>query len=79
MDGAIAAENICLCAHALGIGSVWLGTWPQMDRVQRQRELWGLPDTVSPHSIIALGYPTEGITTPRESRYEENRVHFNKW
>ena len=33
VDGAIAAENICLCAHALGIGSVWLGTWPQMDRV----------------------------------------------
>lgn len=40
VDGAIAAENICLCAHALGIGSVWLGTWPQMDRVQRQRELF---------------------------------------
>lgn len=79
MDGAIAAENICLCAHALGIGSVWLGTWPQMDRVQRQRELFDLPDTVIPHSIIALGYPTEDITTPRESRYEEDRVHFNKW
>lgn len=79
VDGAIAAENICLCAHALGIGSVWLGTWPQMDRVQRQRELFDLPDTVIPHSIIALGYPTEDITTPRESRYEEDRVHFNKW
>lgn len=79
VDGAIAAENICLCAHALGIGSVWLGTWPQMDRVQRQKELWGLPDTVIPHSVIALGYPAEDITTPRKSRYEEDRVHFNKW
>ena len=73
------AENICLCAHALGIGSVWLGTWPQMDRVQRQRELFDLPDTVIPHSVIALGYPAEDITTPRKSRYEENRVHFNEW
>lgn len=79
VDGAIAAENICLCAHALGIGSVWLGTWPQMDRVQRQRELFALPDTVLPHSIIALGYPAEDITLPRESRYEENRVHLNEW
>lgn len=79
VDGAIAAENICLCAHALGIGSVWLGTWPQMDRVQRQKALWGLPDTVIPHSIIALGYPTEDITVPCESRYEGDRVHFNKW
>lgn len=79
IDGAIATENICLCAHALGIGSVWLGTWPQMDRVQRQRELFALPDTIIPHSIIALGYPAEDITAPRESRYEENRVHFNQW
>lgn len=76
VDGAIAAENICLCTHALGIGSVWLGTWPQMDRVQRQRELFDLPDTVIPHSVIALGYPAEGITTPRKSRYEENRVRM---
>ncbi len=79
IDGAIAAENICLCAHALGIGSVWLGTWPQMDRVQRQQELFNLPNHVVAHSIIALGYPTEDITLPRESRYEENRIHFNKW
>ena len=64
---------------ALGISSVWLGTWQQMDRVQRQKELWGLPDTVIPHSVIALGYPAEDITTPRKSRYEENRVHFNEW
>ncbi len=26
IDGAIAAGNICLCAHALGFGSVWPGT-----------------------------------------------------
>ena len=79
IDGAIAAENICLCAHALGIGSVWLGTWPQMDRVRCQRELFGLPGTVIPHSVIALGYPAEDITAPRVSRYEEDRVHFDKW
>lgn len=79
IDGAIAAQNICLCAQDLGIGSVWLGTWPQMERVQRQQALFGLPDTVVPHSIIALGYPAEDITQPRECRYEENRVHFEQW
>lgn len=79
IDGAIAAQNLCLCAQALGLGAVWLGTWPQMDRVERQRELLGLPDSVVPHSIIALGYPVEDIARPRESRYEENRVHWNGW
>ena len=50
-----------------------------MDRVDRQRALLGLPDSVVPHSIIALGYPVEDIARPRESRYEENRVHWNGW
>ena len=79
IDGAIAAQNICLSAHALGIGSVWLGTWPQMERVECQRQLFRLPDTVIPHSVIALGYPQGDITAPRESRYEEERVHFEQW
>lgn len=79
IDGAIAAENLSLCAHALGIGSVWLGTWPQMDRVENQRRLFDLPDGIVPHSIVALGYPAEPLDAPRESRYEENRVHFNQW
>lgn len=79
VDGAIAAQNICLCAHGLGLGSVWLGTWPQMERVEKQRRLFGLPDTVIPHSIIALGYPAQDITAPRPSRYEEERVHREQW
>lgn len=79
IDGAIAAQNISLCAQALGLGAVWLGTWPQMDRVQNQRALFGLPETAIPHSIIALGYPAEDITAKRESRYEASRVHWNQW
>ena len=79
IDGAIAAQNICLSAHELGIGSVWLGTWPQMDRVEHQKELFRLPDTIIPHSVIALGYPDSDLTAPRDSRYEEYRVHWEKW
>ena len=79
IDGAIAAQNICLSAQAMGIGSVWLGTWPQMDRVGNQRWLFDLPETVTPHTIIALGYPAGESAAPRESRYEEDRVHWEKW
>ena len=56
-----------------------LGAWPQIDRVQRQRGLFDLPDTVIPPSVITFGYPAEDITTPRKNRYEENGVHFNQW
>ena len=79
IDGAIAAQNICLAAQELGLGAVWLGTWPQMDRVEAQKKLFALPETIVPHSIIALGYPEADITAPRASRYEADRVHFNQW
>ena len=79
IDGTIAGQNMTLAAKALGIGSVWLGTWPQMDRVEKQRSLFGLPESIVPHSIIAFGYPAEdNAAEPREA-YEESRVHFEKW
>ena len=79
IDGAIAAQNMILAAKALGIGSVWLGTWPQMERVEKQRELFDLPETVIPHSIIAFGYPAGEESDKPHPDYEESRVHFEKW
>ena len=80
IDASIAAENMILAAHALGIGSVWLGCWPQMERVERLRELFRLPETVVPHSLIAFGYPGEGDAEARgKGFYEEDRVHFDRW
>lgn len=78
VDGSIAAQNMILAANALGIGSVWLGTWPQMDRVQKQAELFNLPETQVPHSIIAFGYPKEP-STKEKLIFEPDRVHFEKW
>ena len=68
-----------LAAQELGLGAVWLGTWPQMDRVEAQKKLFALPEAIVPNSIIALGYPEADITAPRASRYEADRVHFNQW
>lgn len=81
IDAAIAAQNLILAAYSLGIGSVWLGTYPQMDRVERQRQLFSLPDNIIPHSIIALGYPEDENELLKGSRsgYEESQVHFEKW
>ena len=78
VDGSIAAQNMILAAHAMGIGSVWLGTWPQENKVQAQKELFGLPEHIVPHSIIAFGYPAQE-STKEKLLYEEDRVHFEKW
>lgn len=79
IDGAIAGQNICLAAHALGIGAVWLGTWPQMDRVRAQAELFALPEHVMPHSIIALGWPAQPDDGAPRDGYDESCVHWGKW
>lgn len=78
IDGAIAGQNMILAAQDLGIGSVWLGTYPQMERVQAQKELFNLPEDQVPHSIIAFGYPQEEKNENRDL-YDQTVVHYNKW
>ncbi|MDD3114970.1 MAG: nitroreductase family protein [Anaerovibrio sp.] len=78
VDASIAAQNMVLAAHDLGIGSVWLGCWPAEDRVQEVKELLKLPETIVPHTILALGYPEKPNMTERDL-YESDRVHFDEW
>lgn len=79
IDGAIAGQNISLAARALGIGSVWLGTWPQMERVEKQIELFGLPEHIVPHSVIALGYSADAGNAEKKENYDAGCVHFETW
>jgi nitroreductase len=53
MDVAISAQNICLEATALGIGSCMIG---QFDR-SGVRGLLDLPENVAPELLVSLGYP----------------------
>ena len=78
VDGSIACQNMILAAHAKGIGSVWLGTWPQENKVAAQKALFQLPEHIVPHSIIAFGYPAQD-STKQKLLYETDRVHFEKW
>ena len=79
IDGSIAAQNMILAAHSLSIGSVWLGTWPQMDRVEKLAKLFNLPEHIVPHSVLALGYSEEVAEMTDKNAYEESVVHWEKW
>ena len=73
IDAAIAAQNMILAAHDLGVGSVWLGTYPIESYVRAQAELFHLPRTIVPHSIIAFGYPEDAVLQER-NLYKEKRI-----
>ncbi len=76
IDCAAAVQNILLSATELGIGSVWLGTYPQENKVNNIKALFNMPEHIVPHSVIALGYPDEVPT--RQTTFEEDKVHYNK-
>lgn len=78
IDASIATQNMVLAAQDLGIGSVWLGCWPCEDRVQEVKELMDLPESIVPHSILALGYAKNPDNEERDL-YESDRVHFDEW
>ncbi|MDP3450574.1 MAG: nitroreductase family protein [Anaerolineaceae bacterium] len=76
-DCSAATENILIEATDLGLGSVWLGVHPDKDRVKPVQSLLGLPETVVPLCIVALGYPTD--SKPPVDRFNKARIHTNKW
>jgi nitroreductase len=76
-DCSAATQNILLAAHAKGLGAVWLGIYPRQMRVSRMRELLNIPETVLPLSLVAIGYANEKKMAA--NRFNEKRVHYNKW
>jgi nitroreductase len=76
-DCSAAIENMLLAAHALGLGAVWLGIHPREERVEAMRKLMNIPEGILPVGLMAVGVPAETKDAP--DRYEEKKVHFEKW
>ena len=76
-DVSAATENLLLAAHALGLGAVWTGVYPDADRVKAVQQRLGMPDSIIPLAVVPVGYPA-GPQTPKDKWKTEN-VHFNRW
>ncbi|MDD2213057.1 MAG: nitroreductase family protein [Oscillospiraceae bacterium] len=77
-DLAAAAENLLLEAVHLGLGAVWLGAATSDIVMKNLRSLFNLPETLRPFAIIAAGYP-DGPQQAVISRYQAQRVHYERW
>ena len=55
-DANIAAQNAVVAAHALGIGSCYIGDI--MENIEIHREMLHLPQYVFPCAMLVMGYPT---------------------
>lgn len=77
-DCAAATQNMLLAAHALGLGSVWVGVYPREERMEPLRKLLGIPERIAPFALLPLGYSNDAAET-REDRFSEDRVRTNHW
>lgn len=76
-DVSASTENLLLAAHALGLGAVWTGVYPDMDRVKAVQQALGMPESIVPLCVVPVGYP-EGPSTPKD-KWKPEKVHYNKW
>ncbi len=75
-DCCAATENILLAIHAKGMGGVWGAVFPNI--VDDIRKLFNLPENLIPVSVIPFGHFEEKIHNI-ESRYDKQKVHWNKF
>lgn len=76
-DCSCAAQNMQLAAHDIGIGCVWIAIHPLEEREQVCRKVLDIPEAITPFALLAMGVPNE-VLGP-EVRFDEERVHSNKW
>jgi nitroreductase len=74
-DCSAATENILLAAHAMGLGAVWTGTYPNQSREEGVRRVLGLPESIVPLNTLVIGYPAEQ-PQPKDKWRPEN-VSYN--
>ncbi len=77
VDCSAATENMLLAARALGLGGCWIGIYPQENRMQELKNIFNLPKSVIPFSIVSLGFTNE--EQKEVDRFKEDRIHYNKW
>ena len=77
IDASAATENLLLEAAELGLGAVWLGIAPGLERMEAVRRVIGAPETIQPFALVACGYPDKPVVPA--NRYDPARVHYEKW
>jgi nitroreductase len=76
-DVSAATENLLLAAHAMGLGAVWTGLHPDMNRAKMVQEMLGLPEHIIPLCVVPVGVPAEQPAV--KDKYNPDNIHYNGW
>lgn len=80
-DMGAACENMLLEAVNLGLGGLWNGVAPDEERMAKIAEIVGIKDitNLKPYSIVTIGYPAEGWENKFMDKFDEERIHYEKY
>lgn len=76
-DVSAATENLLLAAHSMGLGAVWTGVHPNMERVAQVQGILGLPEHIIPLCIVPVGVPAEQPEV--KDKFRTDNIHYNGW
>ena len=76
-DVSAATENLLLAAHAMGLGAVWTGLHPDMNRAAMVQRMLGLPEHIIPLCVVPVGVPAEQPDV--KDKYKPENIHYNGW
>ena len=76
-DLSACTQNILLQAVEEGLGTCWMGFYPDSERVNAVCEKFSLPEGIIPFSVISVGYPKE--KREFKSYFDENKIHYNRY
>lgn len=74
-DCSAATQNMLLAIANLGLGGVWLGIHPRQDREQGIRQIFNIPDNMTPLCVVAVGVPDEH--KGKIDRYDAKKIYKN--
>ncbi|MFI3247545.1 MAG: nitroreductase family protein [Rikenellaceae bacterium] len=76
VDAAASTENMLIAANSLGLGTVWTGGYPNMERVNALREILSIPSNLIPLCFVPVGYPD---SEPKiKDKWKPERIHYVK-
>jgi len=80
-DMGAACENMLLEAVNLGLGGLWNGVAPEEERMEAIGKIIGIEDItdLKPYSIVTIGYPAEGWENKFMDKFDEERIHYEKY
>jgi nitroreductase len=76
-DCSASIQNMLLAAHGIGLGAVWCGIYGSDNLVDKAKEVLNLPSYIVPIGLVVIG--NKDAEKEPKNRYDENKVHYNKW